>query len=179
MVEFHEVPPEVVEAIMRNRMESEVKSHQVKNLFTELPKDQLLALNLLLETISRVEDPGAMAAYYNGHATAIIEMKYNVCSSHGVNHAEEALEEFKKSTGDISIDKGSTPTRDDDTEEQSDFEFTQTRVNYNMELYRLKIDESTGKLVCKDCGLEYVSLEDRMVKSPDDCHGCYIKSAHG
>lgn len=32
---------------------------------------------------------------------------------------------------------------------------------------------------CRDCGLTYVSLEDRMLKRPDECHGCFLKASQG
>lgn len=40
-----------------------------------------------------------------------------------------------------------------------------------------EIDGHTVK--CLGCGMQYVSLRDRMIKEPDDCHGCHLKSANG
>ena len=46
-------------------------------------------------------------------------------------------------------------------------------------VYNLELGEKTGKLICKGCGLTYVTLEDRMLREPGDCHGCRERSSHG
>ncbi len=52
--------------------------------------------------------------------------------------------------------------------------------NQKMKEYRVYYKSQTGKeVLCTDCGLEYPSLEDRMVKQPDDCHGCFMKAKWG
>lgn len=35
------------------------------------------------------------------------------------------------------------------------------------------------EVTCNGCGLQYPSLRDRMLKGPDDCHGCHLKSSNG
>lgn len=32
---------------------------------------------------------------------------------------------------------------------------------------------------CMNCGITYSSIADRMLKEPNDCHGCHVKAAHG
>ena len=52
-------------------------------------------------------------------------------------------------------------------------------VEYNMDDLR---DEDTGEIrgfICLNCRTVYPSLEDRMLKAPDDCSGCHQKSAWG
>lgn len=39
-------------------------------------------------------------------------------------------------------------------------------------------DDPEG-VVCKGCGLFYKSLVDRMIKGPDNCHGCIEKAKWG
>lgn len=29
------------------------------------------------------------------------------------------------------------------------------------------------------CGIIYVSIEDRMLKGPEDCHGCFVRAGQG
>lgn len=45
--------------------------------------------------------------------------------------------------------------------------------------YNVKPHGEFPKVKCRGCGLEYPSLRDRMMKRPDGCGGCHIKSAHG
>jgi hypothetical protein len=33
--------------------------------------------------------------------------------------------------------------------------------------------------ICRGCGIVYVSLEDRMLRRPDECHGCFLKAKFG
>lgn len=40
-------------------------------------------------------------------------------------------------------------------------------------------DPEKSKVVCNGCGLEYVSLADRMLRPPDGCHGCHEKARWG
>lgn len=53
-----------------------------------------------------------------------------------------------------------------------------------MEAYHLDDlrEEGTNKLLgfrCVKCQLNYQTIEDRMLKNPDDCHGCHNQSAWG
>lgn len=62
---------------------------------------------------------------------------------------------------------------------------------HNMEVYHLDDlrDEESQELlgfVCtgiegstEGCGMQYPSIEDRMLKPPEECSGCFIKAAHG
>lgn len=33
--------------------------------------------------------------------------------------------------------------------------------------------------VCKGCGMQYQSIQDRMLRSVDECRGCFLKAGHG
>lgn len=48
-------------------------------------------------------------------------------------------------------------------------------AQYNVE----QVERDKPEVRCKGCGLVYVSLADRMVKEPDDCHGCVEKTKWG
>lgn len=50
---------------------------------------------------------------------------------------------------------------------------------YNLDDLR---DQDTGQIlgfICLNCGMKYGSLDDRMLKAPDDCSGCHQKAAWG
>lgn len=54
----------------------------------------------------------------------------------------------------------------------------------NMRIYRLdeKYDLDTHAylgLFCTGCGMVYPSIEDRMLKPPDVCSGCFRRAGHG
>lgn len=48
-----------------------------------------------------------------------------------------------------------------------------------MEKYNVTPDVSFPKVQCMGCGLMYPNLRDRMLKGPDDCHGCFMKASQG
>lgn len=48
----------------------------------------------------------------------------------------------------------------------------------NLSTYRVA-EMDDGRVKCTDCGVIYPSLEDRMVKPADHCHGCFTKARHG
>lgn len=40
-------------------------------------------------------------------------------------------------------------------------------------------DDGFLGFICKSCKIRYSSIQDRMLKPVDECHGCFIKAAHG
>jgi hypothetical protein len=41
------------------------------------------------------------------------------------------------------------------------------------------MEDGEAPVICKDCGSLYQSLDDRIVKAPDDCWGCIEKAKWG
>lgn len=81
--------------------------------------------------------------------------------------------------------RGDTVTHGKAFEEMSGPELLATvpkKVQDQMDEYRLDfIEFQWPKVLCKGCGMEYVSLEDRMLKAPgiEGCTGCSHKGAWG
>ncbi len=158
-------PEEIVRGLAAgadlHRMEQEHKAANIYSLFAELSQDHLVGLANMLTAISEANNPRASAAFFEGFASASIESRFDVCAIHGVNHDVEAL---------ASLANVSTETRDD-------VEPVNPQEPLLMEKYRLV--RNGDLFMCADCGIRYPSLQDRMLKAPDDCHGCHDKSAHG
>jgi hypothetical protein len=41
------------------------------------------------------------------------------------------------------------------------------------------LDDKFIGFVCKGCDMRYQSIQDRMLRSVDECRGCFLKAAHG
>lgn len=158
-------PEDIFKQLELQEMASEDRARNIHRLFDEGDKETLMAVRALMNMVAGNPSSRALAAYYEGFVSAKIESRFNICPVHGVNHEEE---EFS------SHNEGSTTTRDNDEVVEVVVDIP---VEDLMNTYRLEWRD--GNLHCKDCGIQYQSLEDRMVKEPDDCHGCQLRSAHG
>lgn len=143
--------------------------HAVQRMFDELSREHLETLRQILHNLTM--SGSTLAAYYEGQVATSLHTRFNVCSGCGVNHDEQA-EDLHQPGPDGTVQTvivAGDLTHEDLT---------------NMEKYNLDDlrEEDTNRLlgfVCKGCGLKYSSIEDRMVKEPDECHGCQEKARWG
>lgn len=190
---FEFLGPEQIAAAMQaqnERAEIAMESfrHNSQRLFEELDEVQLTTLRDMFHGISMSAE-SIMAAYYEGMASQLLKDKFNICQSCGVNHDKEDLTPsdllLKQSTESIAWP---SPGSDEQPvlplfEEMSD---GQKEMMAKYHLDDLRDDESGALLgfVCtgvtgKPCGMTYPTIEDRMLKAPDDCPGCQVRAAHG
>lgn len=117
-------------------------------------------LSTFMDIMSEAADENSGQAFcYTmiGQVIAIQKIKNNRCVC-GVDHDGEALEAAKNA---LEIERLS-----------NEAEPNPAMVAYNMTI-------KDGALACAGCGQVYPSLEDRMLRNPDDCSGCKQKSAWG
>ena len=57
----------------------------------------------------------------------------------------------------------------------------ESNPDYGMKDWEQRYETVPQPFRCSNCGMGYVSLEDRMLRPPgiDGCGGCRLKSAHG
>jgi hypothetical protein len=163
MVEFGTFDPSAMV------MQRAANFHEVQEFLNSLNREQLGTLEMLL--FSACADGGHLvAAAHHGMVKQILQMKFNVCTC-GMEHesAEDLL------TGQPVTEQ---PTA---TVPPSESLLLPKRKGATelLEEYNLEVRPGDGAIVCKSCGLWYASLQDRMLKGPDDCHGCHLKSAQG
>lgn len=188
-----EPPPEML-AVMRARREAhfmhlEDTRNKMEGLFEDLPVEQLAILReLLYEIASAGPTAQAIAEYWMGWASAGLKFKHGVCSGCGLNHEDDALKDLVKEAapaGDEAV--VIQPVVDlankfrDMTEEElqlmREYHLDDARVEGTNELVGFIC---TGIVGCPGgCGIVYPSIEDRMLRGPEDCHGCFNKAAHG
>lgn len=220
----------------------EVQRHEIRRLFTDLPKDHLVSLTSFLELLSASgEGTEPAVAHFHGVAKTYLEVRFGVCTACGINHdeaikkmspetqapkqqplpfpdyeerlaatgvevdpayreiAENAHEAFVQNTREafkevrlqelpehyrkFLLDNGLTANYGPDLKvgESGQLTFRQVKAMeaYNLDDLREKTDKVLLGFVCMNCGQTYPSIEDRMLKAPDDCPGCHTKAAHG
>lgn len=177
----------------KHRQEHEVASHDVNRLFSELPEDQLRALDFLLISIANANSPGRIAAYMCGRSTATLQSRFGICAACNVNHDTELL--------------APSPVVDDTSEvpmpphvavrrQMSENEIAFTPIGSKepitpeeallMEEYSLDDarDGETNALmwfICTRCEMQYQTIQDRMLRDPGEtgCNGCIQKTKWG
>lgn len=184
---FFPVDPEKM-AEHHDRVEQarEIAAHEIHALFTDLDKEHLRALNMLLEHITRNGDnASASAAYYNGLATAFIQSRFKECAICEKDH-DKAFHELAAGVS----------TEADPNQLALEFpNHTDLNVGQGGELSAAqketmkayKLDDLRNEegiligFICLNCKTVFQSLEDRMVDAPgqEGCHGCLQKTKWG
>lgn len=193
-----EVKRQMEEAHDRQRAETEAWHNEQNDFFDGMSKDQLVTLNRILRNMG--EDlSGRTAAFYEGIVQSLLTFKHKVCPSCGIDHAEEFTSGLGTILGDmirplipkvgepLNLPPGHEQLTFDDALKDADMSVEETvdlaeelHRKQQMERYNVEPDaENPPFLKCRGCGLTYVSLEDRMVKAANDCHGCAHKSKWG
>lgn len=193
---FGPLPEEVRQRMeeQQDRRQAEIQSwhHEQDHFFSTLTREQTLTLSRILRNITN-DESGRTSAFYEGVCQSILTYRYNVCAGCGVDHAEEFAKELLDEAPrepNLDVPDGISPdqlTFDDaiaaDQPQLIADKIDEAELADRRELmdrYNVEEDPNLAPFLrCRGCGLTYVSLEDRMVKAPDDCHGCTHKSKWG
>lgn len=182
-----DLPPEVKaqfvaqqQAADRAHMEAIDRAHRIESFVYGQDKDGLYALSLLL---GQLIGNKVGTVYWQGQVDGLLQERHNVCSVHGVDHDAVALE---------AISKGSTGTGDSEAipdpvipmpgipgEMLAALQGDLEELDRQMVEYRVSFNLDTERFYCDDCGMMYPTIEDRMLKSPDDCPGCHQRAGQG
>lgn len=202
-MEFHIETPDPDEvrqmfAEQQDRMHMAMTSavHDMQRFFNEMTEEQLSTLRLLLHNCGQ---HGAAAVFYEGIASAILWQKFGACGC-GSKHDESALDALLQDESaappDVAPTSFEPPVEPDVTSFEPEAQVStqpdatlgvnppDRNLDLNetlrmMEAYRVepKPDDVTGRMICMDCGQEYPSLEDRMLRP--DCPTCTEKAKWG
>lgn len=161
-----EVQEKVREMMDRQSMAITAMRHDVQRFFTELSVEQLSLLRFLLHQITANPEAGP---FYEGVASTTLLLKHNVCPGCGIDHDKEAMETLQAETAKV--------TSED--RHPSNVSNVISRVDL-LEQYRLR-PNADGQYNCADCGMGYMSLEDRMLEKPgpEGCDGCIQRAKWG
>lgn len=193
---FGEPTPEQIkeleEQVQMTKLAWDEFRHGVQRLFEELPEDQLSILASMLNHLTHCEQPELLAASWGSYATWELKKRFNICASCGVNHDKEFQVEHPNPEPETSEDEKAAAfiPYEDRVKNDGTIDFTSSERAL-MTKYHLDdaYDEDTKKFIgfmCTGiegmrgaCGIIYPSLDDRMIKEPEDCHGCHVRMMHG
>lgn len=179
---------EKIKKSMRDgRYHALVEQHRIAHFFDALDEEGLLALRTIVQSLT-VTKSAHQSGYYIGVITQMLVHKFGYCRGCGAKHDDELaamLKDAHNESGTDNVAAPSGPKQEAQGENLSaptswsevplEPEFLENLAIWGMNL----VTNEYPKVACKNCGLEYVSLEDRMLKTPDNCHGCHHKAAHG
>jgi len=180
---FFNDPEEAQRAVEMQEMASEGAKHKVLDFMQELTEDQLESLSIMIFAMAQNDGGDVIAAHYHGMLKQILHFKFGRCGCGKVHDAPEgiSLSPMTDAQAEEVKAKFSSATRPEIKEPPEDREY-RLRLEENqlpdMKKYRL-VRTERGHLACADCGISYVSLVDRMINPPEECHGCFLKSGHG
>lgn len=171
----------------RQQMATEDFQHRVAALFDGFTEEQLVTHKHMMHHLVMLTNAhgDTLAAYYEGIATGLLHVKYGVCLGCDQNH-EKLMEEAGFG--------GQQPVDIEESEVAADPEMCTTGGDWpvselqqkQMDEYNLDDlrDEETNRLIgftCKNCGMRYLSISDRMLREPgvEGCGGCQQKAKWG
>lgn len=152
----------------RGEMEASEYRHSVLRLFRDLSEDQLRTLSILIGLVGSGSNPAAAAGYYEGIINMVMESKFKICPACGEDH----------SIVPASMSEG---VNDRTTPEVSKMEnAAATEYANDLKEWGLEVLDN-GALVCSNCKMNYVSLNDRQLKEKGiaGCPGCIHKEKFG
>ena len=173
---FGEVPPEIQkqleEHMAQHQMHEDSYQHEVVGFIQGLDEAGLRTLKSIITGVDQSEHQGVLLI---GYILSQLETRYHLCFACGKDHDVMLT--------DLSGQKEQEVGKDEPKKEVPWVDFVRdlpAGILARLEEYGMGlIPDQWPLVVCNNCGLEYQSLEDRMVKAPDDCHGCQQKAAWG
>ena len=188
-------------------MSEDDMAHGIQTFMVELNEEQGLRLMQMLHRMGHSPE-ATMAHYWEGLLTGIRHMKFGFCTFHGVDHSKE-MEDAMMPPDPVKTHSPLVPPAGDKdiTPAQTDvglkvFDHTVSgktgliafsendRALLNKYHLDDLYDQDSGKFVgfkCtgivggppEGCGMIYASLDDRMLREPEECGGCFARTAHG
>lgn len=172
-------PEELRKMEEHNRAHQQDKAHAVRDLLLKLSNEELELLDTLFYNAT---DNDPYCAWMRGQIKVYRELKHGVCACGEVHDPDADLQKMieKQKQGD-------EPKQIEDAQQRAAREMIEATApdgqiwadDELIDKYRLWVHPETGHLHCRDCGQPYVSLEDRMLKEPSDCHGCQMIAGQG
>lgn len=105
------MPPELQAEMERAQdqalMAAEVRANEIKDFLGSLSPDHLATFRSIMHVMVTHEQPDAVAAYYEGQASAILTFVHNKCSHCGEEH--DSITEVLEPPTEDEFDDGSDP----------------------------------------------------------------------
>lgn len=173
-MDFDEFSERVAQQADRQHMKMTEKKTRIESFIYGLKSDDLFTMSQIFEMCA--SDPRA-ATYFEGIVDALLKDRHNICSYCGIDHDENVLGGHGKNNEPVKTPHSGTIENaipsGNDSKTSSDAKNFAPEEEYHVDIL------ASGKAVCTRCGYTYPSLEDRMLRRPEECHGCQIKAQFG
>lgn len=176
---FQMEPPSEEQIAEMKEMQARAEMHSSEFMHSAiglLESADVETLNALYNLFVMIEHNSDLLHYFQGICIARQRTLESVCLACGKDHMAELLDPAD-APAPVEHPADATLHKQDELDR---------RVAQAIEYHVKPVDEWWGKFVCtgiegtnEGCGLVYETLEDRIVKEPEDCHGCFIKASHG
>lgn len=182
---FEDLPPEAQERIRKehdmHHMQHQFALHSINQLFSELTREQLQTVRMLIESATGDSNSGN---HYLGRLTQILHDKHNICScgeNHDAEHENLTKHLYTASGERVERPQDETPQGDHSAAEEA---AARAEREHAMEAYNVfDVPASGGKVVCRTegCGTQWSSLTDRMEgrAGKGGCPACAQREAWG
>lgn len=180
---FGEPPPEVVAAIQQHHdqqvMIVETLRHDLQRMLDEMSVEHLVTLREVLHRGYNGNE--TIFPYIEGQIVGVLQWKHNVCGGCGTKHDDISSLLDSSQPGGSPVDN-LLKTHGEPFEPVNQAEWDANMDKYNLRLpeeSEVASSENEMPVICKGCGELYQSIEDRMLRKPDECHGCIEKAKWG
>jgi hypothetical protein len=192
------------EAHERHEMHMDDFRHGFQRLFEELGEDQLGTLKMMFHLLcDRTND--SLAAHWEGMISWELKRRFGICVTCGKNHDEELTapteehplvkeaentmrplteaEKFFSTPEEIAADEDQTlpiflgSLNEDQIALMKEYHLDDVYDGETQELLHFACTGIQG--MKQGCGVTYPSIEDRMLKGPEECSGCFSRMAQG
>lgn len=184
----------------RHEMEVSAFQHDWQRLIEDLSEDQLRTLRTMMHICGSQQNPSAFT--FEAAITWQLKAAHGICATCGVNHDNELHDEVKNEVDKLTneVDKlSSNPVPYELNYDVPFPEMSPGGAHYVVsEQDRIVMDEyhlddvydadSRDFLYFKctgikgspgECGYQYATIADRVLKGPEECPGCYERIKHG
>lgn len=195
---FIPMPSEILAEMQRrhdqHQMEADDYYHSLARMFDSFNKEQLETFRTMMHGLLQISDGPVQAnlALYEGMIVGILHSKFNVCLACNRDHDEvmaqqmeaQALQEETPPAMDGGDPfKPAQPTADLQIDQVGILSDAQLAAmeEYNLDDVRSAEDGRLLGFICINCGMRYVSIEDRMRRPTGKagCSGCVNKEKWG
>jgi 20S proteasome alpha/beta subunit len=186
------IPAEMLQKMQEERerreMETEAWVSEMRDFLHEAPKEHLMTVKRMLALVGGSNGPRVAASYYEGIISGFLDGQHGVCPGCGRDHANEFLESLEPKA-EPKMEEANLPEPDESikqdminivskmeelTAEKSDITKEALRKQRLKEYHVEEIEEEgSGRVRCTRCRkYTWPSLEDRMLRTPDECPQC-------
>ena len=187
-MQFFMADPDEVAAMMdRQLMAAQVTRNEVDRFLEEAPIEDIVTVRTLIRTVAA---DASAASFFDGIIYSRLRREGRCTKCGGPEHDHELFAQQQSEQESEQPEEQPLPLAElsqdalEKLSEATDGEMLTATDRANMATYNLDDlrDEDTHELlgfICLNCGMRYPSIEDRMRRAPDECSGCFMKSAHG